>query len=78
MSETEAARDQDIHGIRLALERIAAAFEKAVMPEPTEGPDCPHPEESRVHFGGMGEVDGYSCKACGVFVAPDKVISIDG
>lgn len=34
---------------------------------------CEHPAEQRVEFGGMGESDGFQCKACGAHVAPVPV-----
>lgn len=57
----------------VALERIAAVLEDVGRPasQRTEDPPaCLHPADARVEFGGMGESDGFQCRACGEHVSP--------
>lgn len=60
-----------------ALERIAAALEQALQApagsEPGTKAVCTHPPDDRIELGGMGESDGFQCRACGVHVAPQPV-----
>lgn len=59
----------ELHGLRLAHERIASALELALQepapPAADQGPACLHPADQRIDFGfTAGEAD-WQCKACG-------------
>jgi hypothetical protein len=60
----------ELAGIRQVLETLVA-------PDAGDATTCLHPDEARVQLGGMGETDGFHCRACGLTVEPRKV-SPDG
>ena len=56
-----------------ALEGIRHVLETITQPDAREPAMCTHPDDQRVVFGGMGQLDGFQCKACGVVVDPVPV-----
>lgn len=57
----------DLTRIAVALERIAAVLEFAVLAEdaPPEPEPCAHPDEQRIAFGLTDGRPDWQCKVCG-------------
>lgn len=50
---------------------IRDAVEGAIAAELEQEQGCPHPEGQREYAGEMGNVQGFTCRACGTTVAAE-------